>query len=157
MNSRFTFEQLEEVRHLDASTLANAIESCGGRLRNEGFTDASVHCLLPELPPMLGYAATLTIRGSSPPTAGSIYGERTDWWDYLASLPEPRVIVIEDASDTPGLGAIVGAVKLSILKALHCVSVVTNGSVRDIDFAEQEGMHCRSMAIIDRILYGGEP
>jgi hypothetical protein len=49
MNAILTSEQLEILRRLDACTLANAIETFHARLRNEGFTDNSVHCQFPHL------------------------------------------------------------------------------------------------------------
>ena len=127
---------LEALRRLDACTLANAIETFKERLRNEGFMDSSVRCLFPRLKPMLGYAATIKIRGSAPPTADGAYPETTDWWDYVISLPAPRVVVVQDVSTRPGLGSFVGAVHMNILRALDCVGVVTNGAVRDIPDAE---------------------
>ena len=136
-----TFAQFEALRRLDACTLANAIETFRERLRNEGFVDSSVRCLFPRLQPMLGYAATVRIRGSAPPTAANNYPDRTDWWDYILSVPAPRVVVVEDISSRPGLGSLVGAVHMNILRALHCVGVVTNGSVRDIPAAESAGFH----------------
>ena len=90
MKAILTSEQLEILRRLDACTLANAIETFEVRLRNEGFTDCSIHCQFPKLPPMLGYAATVKVRGSAPPTADNPYLDRTDWWDYVLSLPGPR-------------------------------------------------------------------
>lgn len=136
-----TFEQLESLRRLDACTLANAIETFHERLRNEGFMGHNVRCLFPQLQPMIGYAATVKIRGSSPPTTGNLYSDRTDWWDYIASLPAPRIVVVQDVSARPGLGSLVGAVHMNILRALHCTGVVTNGSVRDIPAAESAGFH----------------
>jgi 4-hydroxy-4-methyl-2-oxoglutarate aldolase len=136
-----TFEQLEALRRLDACTLANAIETFHERLRNEGFMGHNVRCLFPQLQPMVGYATTVKIRGSSPPTTGNLYTDRTDWWDYIVSLPAPRIVVVEDAAARPGLGSLVGAVHMNILRALHCVGVVTNGSVRDIPAAESAGFH----------------
>lgn len=130
MKPLLTPEELDGLRRLDACTLANAIETFHERLRNEGFMDHTVHCLLPRLQPMLGYAATVKIRGSAPPTTNGAYADRTDWWDYIVSLPEPRVVVIEDAGAKTGLGSLVGAVHMNILQALQCVGVVTNGSVR---------------------------
>jgi 4-hydroxy-4-methyl-2-oxoglutarate aldolase len=141
MNSPLTTEQLESLKRLDACTLANAIETFHERLRNEGFVDHSVRCLFPGLKPMLGFAATIKIRGSSPPTTAGVYPDRTDWWDYLVALPVPRVVVVEDVATRPGLGSLVGAVHMNILKALNCVGVVTNGSVRDIPAAESVGFH----------------
>lgn len=125
-------EVFAALRGLDACTLANAIESFHTRLRNEGFVDKSIHCLFPALQPMLGYAATFRIRGSAPPTADAPYPDRTDWWDYVLSVPEPRVMVIEDCAHRRGLGSLLGAVHGNILRKLGCVGGVTNGSVRDI-------------------------
>ena len=70
---------------------------------------------------MVGYAATIKIRGSAPPTADGPYPDRTDWWDYIVSLPAPRVVVVQDVATRPGLGSLVGAVHMNILRALHCV------------------------------------
>jgi regulator of RNase E activity RraA len=139
MSAPLTSEQLESLRRLDACTLANAIESFHERLRNEGFVDHTVRCMFPRLPAVVGYAATVKIRGSAPPTVNVPYADRTDWWDYILSLPAPRVVVVQDAATRPGLGSLIGAVHMNILKALHCVSVVTNGSVRDIPAAENAG------------------
>lgn len=141
MNPPLTFEQLEALRRLDACTLANAIETFHERLRNEGFMGHNVRCLFPKLQPMIGYAATIKIRGSAPPTAGNLYADRTEWWDYIVSLPAPRIVVVQDLSTRPGLGSLVGAVHMNILRALHCTGVVTNGSVRDIPAAESAGFH----------------
>ncbi len=138
---RLNSQELEALRRLDACTLANAIEALHERLRNEGFVDHSVRCLFPRLQPMLGYAATVKIRGSAPPTTDAPYPDRTDWWDYILSLPAPRVVVVQDAATRSGLGSLVGAVHMNILRALHCVGVVTNGSVRDIPAAESAGFH----------------
>jgi regulator of RNase E activity RraA len=136
-----TSDELESLRRLDACTVANAIETFRERLRNEGFVDSSVRSLFPRFEPMVGYAATIKVRGSAPPTGDSIYPDRTDWWDYVLSVPVPRVVVVEDVATRVGLGSLVGAVHMNILRALHCVGVVTNGSVRDIPAAERAGFH----------------
>ncbi len=141
INTALAAAQLEALRRLDACTLANAIETFHERLRNEGFVDHSIRCLFPRLQPMLGYAATVKIRGAAPPTADGAYPDRTDWWDYIASVPPPRVVVVQDVSSRPGLGSLVGAVHMNILRALHCDGVVTNGSVRDIPASEALGFH----------------
>jgi 4-hydroxy-4-methyl-2-oxoglutarate aldolase len=139
--SKLNSEQLQALSRLDACTLANAIETFHERLRNEGFVDHTVHCLFPRLQPLLGYAATIKIRGSAPPTTDGAYPDRTDWWDYILSLPAPRVVVVQDVATRLGLGSLIGAVHMNILRALHCVGVVTNGSVRDIPAAESAGFH----------------
>jgi len=139
MKAILTPEQMESLRQLDACTLANTIETFHERLRNEGFADNSVRCLFPRLMPMLGHAATVKVRGSAPPTAESRYPDRTDWWDYVLSLPAPRVVVVQDVATKVGAGSLLGAVHVNILRALGCVGAVTNGAVRDLPAAEKLG------------------
>jgi regulator of RNase E activity RraA len=132
--------ELHALRLLDSCVVANAIETFHERLRNEGFADGSVRCLFPEFDPMVGYAATIKVRGSAPPMTGGSYSDRTDWWDYVLSLPFPRVIVVQDIASRVGLGSLLGAVHLNILKALGCVAAVTNGAVRDLPRARSLGL-----------------
>jgi len=141
MNSLLTDQQLQALRKLDACTVANTIETFQQRLRNEGFVNHTVRSLFPRLAPMVGYAATIKIRGSSPPTADKPYPDRTDWWDYVLSVPAPRVVVVQDVATQPGLCSLVGEVHMNILRTLGCVGVVTNGSVRDIPAASAAGFH----------------
>lgn len=136
MKTALTDEQLEALRQLSTCLVANAIETFHARLRNEGFAASSVHCLFPLLPPMVGYAATIKVRGSAPPVAGAIYPDRSDWWDFILSLPTPRVVVAQDCATRPGVGSLLGAVHVNILRALGCIGAVTNGAVRDIPAAE---------------------
>ncbi len=140
MNVPLTPEQMEALRRLDACTLANAIETFDVRLRNEGFTDGALRCLFPRLPPIVGYAATIKIRGSAPPTAAGLYSQRTDWWEYVQSLPKPHIIVAQDIASPPGLGALIGQVHFNIERALGCVGIITNGAVRSLPTAEALGI-----------------
>lgn len=146
MNAPLSAEELELLRRLNASTLANAIEKFHERPRNEGFIKNTTHCLFPDLPPVIGYAATVKVRGSAPPTVGS-YSDRTDWWDYIVSIPAPRFVVVQDVATEPGVGSLLGAVHVNILRALGCVGAMTNGAVRDLPAAKQLGFQLFSGSI----------
>jgi 4-hydroxy-4-methyl-2-oxoglutarate aldolase len=132
--------QLEQLRSLSTCVVASAIETFGVRLRNKGFSDSRLHCIFDGLPTTVGYAATARIRSSDPPMEGHSYYDRGAWWDSLLKIPEPRVVVIEDVDPKPGLGAFIGEVHASILLALGCVAVVTNGAVRDLPDVRQIGL-----------------
>ncbi len=67
------------------------------------------------------------------------YPDRTDWWDYILTLPAPRVVVVQDVATKVGLGSLLGAVHVNILRALGCAGAVTNGAVRDLPTAEKLG------------------
>jgi 4-hydroxy-4-methyl-2-oxoglutarate aldolase len=131
---------LEELRALSTCVVASAIETFDVRLRNKGFSDSRLHCMFPEQPAAVGYAATARIRGSDPPMEGHSYYDRGAWWDSLLKIPTPRIVVIEDVDATPGLGAFIGEVHANILLALECVAVVTNGAVRDLPDVRKSGL-----------------
>lgn len=132
---------LESLRALDACTVSNAIERLNVRLRNEGFVRDAVLCQFPEFPPMVGYAATGRIRTETAPVTHRCYYDRMDWWSYVASLPRPTVMVLEDMDRRPGVGAFVGEVHAAIGLALGCVGCVTNGAVRDLPAVKAAGFH----------------
>lgn len=132
-------ELIQSLARLDSCTVANAIETFDVRLRNTGFTDSSVRCIFGEMPPMVGFAATARVRTSEPPMEGSNYFDRTDWWNHILTIPEPRIVVVEDIDEHPGLGAFIGELHANILLALGCVGVVTNGAVRDLPAVRAAG------------------
>jgi len=134
--SKATFDALKS---LSTCTVANAIESFGARLRNEGYTNSALRCRFPKLPSMVGFAVTLRLHGSNPPMEGGVYAERTDWWETLVLQPLPHVVIIQDADRRVGTAAFVGATHAAILQALGCVGVVTNGAVRDLPEVERLG------------------
>lgn len=135
MNRTVRTAQLEQYRRLTTCIVASAIETFHVRLPNTGFADSSIRCIFEGQPSMIGYAATARMRSSNPRMEASKtydYYDRTDWWNDILSIPAPRVVVIEDVDDPPGLGAFVGEVHANILLALGCVGIVTNGAVRDV-------------------------
>lgn len=133
--------QLDALRRLDTCMVSNAIETFGVRLRNTGFADSSIRCVFDDLPPMVGYAVTARLRSGSPPMQGGSYHDRTDWWQYVLQVPPPRVVVLQDVDKQPGLGALVGDVHGSIMRALGCVGYVTNGAVRELPPVHEMGLH----------------
>jgi 4-hydroxy-4-methyl-2-oxoglutarate aldolase len=133
-------EQLEALGGIDTCTVANAIEQLDVRLRNEGFTNATIRSMFGCPKPVVGYAATVRIRCSNPPMEGHVYVDRTDWWSYLLAVPAPRVVVIQDVDRNPGTGTFLGEVHATILQKLGCVAAVTNGAVRDVLALEKIGL-----------------
>jgi 4-hydroxy-4-methyl-2-oxoglutarate aldolase len=132
--TRPTSAQLDQLRRLSTCVTASAIETFGVRLSNTGFTDSTIRCQFNALPVVVGYAATARIRSADPPMQrhGYFYYDRADWWNHILTIPAPRIVVIQDLDERPGLGAFIGAVHAHILQALGCVALVTNGAVRDV-------------------------
>jgi 4-hydroxy-4-methyl-2-oxoglutarate aldolase len=95
-----------------------------------------IRCLFPELGPMVGYAATATIRAKRPG-----HGDQTALYQHARGLAGPRVVVVQDLDEPPGLGSLWGEVNATIFDALGCAGCVTNGCVRDLKEARAIGFH----------------
>jgi regulator of RNase E activity RraA len=123
---------IEALKKITSPSVANAIETFKVRPRNQGQMSSEIRTLFPEMGPLVGYAVTAVIRAEPEPLEGhraSTYG----WWDYVLSIPAPRVVVVHDLDEPRGPGAQWGEVQANIHKALGCAGVVTDGSVRDLD------------------------
>lgn len=131
---------LARLRTFSTPTLANAIETFNVRPRTAGFMSSEIRCVFPELGTMAGYAVTATCRASAAPPPDA-RARRIEMWRALEAVPAPRIAVLQDLDDPPGVGAFWGEVQANIHRALGCVGAVTNGSVRDLDEARALGFH----------------
>jgi regulator of RNase E activity RraA len=123
---------IDALRKITSPTVANAIETFNVRPRNSGFMSSELRALFPELGPLVGYAVTAIIRAEPAPIDGhraSIFG----YWDFIQTIPEPRVIVVHDIDEPRGQGSQWGEVQATIHKAMACAGVITDGAVRDLD------------------------
>ena len=133
--------EFQSLRNLDSCTVANAIETFGVRLRNTGFANSSVRCFFPDLPAMVGYAATARLRTQDPPIEGDSIHDRSEWWRSILEVPAPRIVVLQDMDRPPGRGAFIGDVHAAILRSLGCIGVVTDGAVRELPRVRAMGFH----------------
>ncbi|HEY1676618.1 MAG TPA: hypothetical protein VGG04_02825 [Candidatus Sulfotelmatobacter sp.] len=135
-----TAVELDALRQFDTCMIANAIEKFHIRLRNTGFTNGKIRCMFPEAPPLVGYAVTGRVRSGDPPIAGAFFRDRGELWGRILETPAPRVLVLEDIDERPGLGAFVGDMHAAILSALGCSAYVTNGAVRELPSVRRIGI-----------------
>jgi regulator of RNase E activity RraA len=126
---------LEALRRFDSPTLSNAIETFSIRPRDEGYMSMDVRCLFPELGPLVGYAATATIRARG----RSAHGDQTALYQHVREVPRPCVVVVQDLDEPPGCGSLWGEVNATIFGALGCAGCVTDGCVRDLKEARAMG------------------
>jgi len=135
--------ELEALRQLDTCAVEDAIQTFDLRARNTGFADSTIRCLFEDFPPMVGYAATARLRSGDRPMSGQSHSfqDRSDWWTSILKVPEPRIVVLEDIDEPPGVGAFLGDVHAAMLQALGCIGYVTNGAVREVPVLRQMGMH----------------
>lgn len=126
---------LQSLATFDTPTICNALEIVAPERRLIGYTTKHMVCPFPDLPPIVGYARTATIRATAPSSAPAAEqaAKRLGYYDYVGSGAGPRISVIQDIDGAEaGYGAFWGEVNSAIHKALGCLGVVTDGSIRDI-------------------------
>lgn len=123
-------QDIDVLRRYSTPTVANAIELFDIRPRTEGYMLPGLHCFLPDITSIAGYAATCVI-SSRKPEAGKARESR-DYWEHLSSIPGPRIAVVQDIDPIPGLGSFWGEVNANVHMALGCIGTVTNGGIRDM-------------------------
>lgn len=129
-------EQLEALAGLDTPTVCNAIELVEDGRRAFGFTTRMLHCVRPEMKPIVGLACTAAVRACRPAAldAEAARAQRFGYLDSLEAAALPTISIVQDLDeDEAGFGAFFGEVNSAIHVALGCLGVVTNGSVRDLD------------------------
>jgi regulator of RNase E activity RraA len=121
---------LKKLAQYDTPTICNVIELFEIRPNKEGYMDGRIRAAFPEMPPMVGFAATATFRSASPPSKTS-YIALESQVELFASLPGPAVVVFQDLDDPP-VGATFGEVMCSTYKAFGSVGLITSGGGRDL-------------------------
>ena len=163
MSGKVSKEEFEFLRSIGSPTVCNLVEIVTPARRGAGYTVRHLHCPFPDLPPMVGFARTVTIKAKDAFGMGdaSYIQRRLDYLDYVAAEPRPSVMVIEDLDEEPGYGAFWGEVQSNVHQALGCLGTVTNGSIRDIPmippgFQMLAGSIGPSHAYVHMVEYGGE-
>jgi regulator of RNase E activity RraA len=124
-------ETVEKLRSFDTPTICNIIELFNIRPYNTGYLDKRIQACFPELPPMVGFAATATFRAGGPPRSGDGYFGLIDQVKRFEELSGPPVIVFQDLDD-PAVAATFGEIMCTTYQAFGAVGLITSGAGRDL-------------------------
>jgi len=130
-----TQSELDFLQSIDTPTVCNLVEIVAPERRGFGYTVKHLHCPFPDLSPIVGFAKTVTFKAKDavPLAEAGYMQKRLDYLDYVASRPQPGIMLMEDLDgEHVGYGAFWGEVQSNVHKALGALGVVTNGSIRDI-------------------------
>lgn len=135
-NTPTIYNGWEQITHHDAAHECFNLEECRD--------------FMPHMGSMVGYALTLQIEPSNPehkrvnPTSASEYRR------YIASVPGPKIVVIQDLDKPTCYGSFWGEVMSNTHRALGCVGTITDGAIRDLDEMNNAGFK----AIAQRLCVG---
>ena len=123
-------ETLDLLGKYDTPTVCNVIELFNVRPCSSGYMDSRIRSCFPDLPPMVGFAATATFR-SAAPARGDAYSSLAEQVAAFSELPSPPIVVFEDLDD-PCAAATFGEIMCTTYKAFGAVGLVTSGAGRDL-------------------------
>ncbi len=123
---------LARLAGLDTPTICNIIELFEVRPYNCSYMDARIKACFPEMPPIVGFAATATFRSAAPRLSGQGYGDIAMQVERFGELDGPAIVVFQDL-DQPSAAAVFGEVMCSTYQGFGSVGLITSGAGRDLD------------------------
>ena len=131
MTRVLTPEQIEELRQVDTATMTNAIEHLNVRPPTAGFASLELQCLMPELPPMVGYAVTAIGDSSTPAIAGRKSQDRA-LYEAIRDSPKPAIVIFQNIGTDRLRSNQFGDIMVTTFSRLGAVGAVTDGGIRDL-------------------------
>ena len=127
--------ELLQLKRWNTPTIYNGWEQAvtNADFAHECFNLEETRDFMPQMGPMVGYAVTVKFQPGNPehpkrnPAAWSQYRE------YVASMPGPKIVVVQDLDKPACYGAFWGEVNSNIHRALGCVGTIIDGAIRDVD------------------------
>lgn len=129
-----THGELLELKRWNTPTIYNGWEqitkSNPGR---DGFNLEEARDFMPQMGPMVGYAVTVVIEPSNPEHRQANPNGWSDYRRYVAGVPVPKIVVVQDLDKPRVLGSFWGEVNSNVHRALGCVGTIVDGAIRDLD------------------------
>jgi 4-hydroxy-4-methyl-2-oxoglutarate aldolase len=133
-NRSINHADLLQLKRWNTPTIYNGWEQVTRRnIARDAFNVEETRDFMPQMGPMVGYAVTVVIQ----PGEKSHRDENPKGWtqyrDYVASIPGPKIIVVQDLDKPHTYGAFWGEVNSNMHRALGCMGTITDGAIRDLD------------------------
>ncbi len=138
--SRLPHSTLLQLKRWNTPTIYNGWEQYTRHDRARGcFNLEETRDFMPEMGPMVGYAVTLVIEPSNPQHRENRPHAMRDYREYVASVPGPKIVVVQDLDKPAVIGSCWGEVNSNVHRALGCVGTITDGAIRDLDEMRNAG------------------
>lgn len=122
------------LKRWNTPTLYNGWEQITRRdIAADGFNLEEIRDFMPQMGPMIGRAVTVVIEPSNPAHTQTAAAAWRTYREYLASVPGPKIVVVQDLDKPRTIGAFWGEVNSNVHRAFGCVGTITDGAVRDLD------------------------
>jgi regulator of RNase E activity RraA len=140
MARTITHADLLELKRWNTPTIYNGWEQITrqnpGR---DGFNLEPLTDYMPQMGPMVGYAVTVVIEPGNREHLKNGPENVKRYREYVASVPGPKIVVVQDLDKPVMYGAYWGEVNSNLHRALGCVGTITDGAIRDTDEMNNAG------------------
>jgi len=133
-NRPITHADLLQLKRWNTPTIYNGWEQVTKRnAAREAFNLEETRDFMPQMGPMVGYAVTVVIQPGEKSHRDENPKGWTEYRDYVASIPGPKIVIVQDLDKPHTYGAFWGEVNSNMHRALGCVGTITDGAIRDVD------------------------
>ena len=133
-------EILLQLKRWNTPTIYNGWEQITKHdITQTGFNREPTTDYMPEMGPMVGYAVTVRFEPSKKEHVENNPNAWSDYREYVARVPGPKIVVVQDLDKPELIGAFWGEVNSNIHKALGCVGTIIDGAIRDVDEMKNAG------------------
>ncbi len=125
---------LLQLKRWNTPTIYNGWEQV--TKRNPGadaFNREETRDFMPQMGPMVGYAITIIVEPGNPAHRAASPQAGAEYRRYVASVPGPKIVVVQDLDQPRTLGAFWGEVNANTHRALGCIGTIIDGAIRDVD------------------------
>ena len=98
-----------------------------------GFNLEETRDFMPQMGPMVGRAVTVVCEPSNAEHPQKNLHAWSEYRRYVASVPGPKIVVVQDLDKPNVIGAFWGEVNSNIHRSLGCVGTIIDGGIRDLD------------------------
>lgn len=131
---RLTHGELLELRRWNTPTIYNGWEQITRHdAARDGFNRENLTDFMPQMGAMIGYAVTVVCEPSNGAHKQNHPQNLAEYRRYLASVPGPKIVVVQDLDKPNFVGSYWGEVNANVHAALGCVGTITDGAIRDWD------------------------
>jgi 4-hydroxy-4-methyl-2-oxoglutarate aldolase len=99
----------------------------------DAFNLEETRDFMPQMGPMVGYAVTVVIEPSNAAHRKTSPEAWSQYRQYVASTPGPKIVVVQDLDKPRAVGAFWGEVNANTHRAFGCVGTIVDGAIRDVD------------------------
>ncbi|WP_156043291.1 RraA family protein [Paenibacillus sp. UNC451MF] len=136
---KLSHTDLLKLKRWNTPTIYNGWEAITKYDITQGFNLEETRDFMPHMGPMVGYAVTVQFEPSNPDHPKNNPSAWSEYRKYVASVPGPKIVIVQDLDKPRVIGAFWGEVNSNIHRALGCIGTITDGAIRDTDEMNNAG------------------